>query len=279
MSEQCNNCPSNGNYSADPATCEKANEQTLMGSLNNIRNVIVVMSGKGGVGKSSVTALIASQLARQGKKVGVLDADITGPSQAKAFGIKAGNMQGNEYGMIPPETNLGIKLMSINLLLPSEDEPVIWRGPLLAGAVNQFWGEVDWRELDYMVVDLPPGTGDVPLTVMQSLPVSGIVIVSSPQELAMMVVKKTIKMAQKMEIPIIGLIENMSYAVCPHCNEKLELFGQSQAPKAEEEFNINFLGRLPWDVKFNRLLDQGKIEEYTSETIEQIVTEMIVRLP
>jgi len=204
----------------DPNQCGQEVETSLLGALNDVRNVIVVMSGKGGVGKSSVTGLIASNLARAGNKVGVLDADITGPSQAKAFGISAG-LKATDYGIIPPQSKSGIKVISINFFLPNEDDPVIWRGPMLAGAVKQFWGEVDWRDLDYMVVDLPPGTGDVPLTVMQTLPVNGIVIVSSPQDLAYMVVKKTIKMAQKMSIPILGLVENMSYAICSHCNEKL----------------------------------------------------------
>ncbi|HZK43552.1 MAG TPA: Mrp/NBP35 family ATP-binding protein [Syntrophomonadaceae bacterium] len=251
-------------------------EQSLLGAMNNIKNVIVVMSGKGGVGKSSVTALIASNLAKQGKKVGILDADITGPSQPRAFGVT--NEQGlkaSEYGIVPPTTATGIKLMSINFFLPNEDDPVVWRGPLLAGAVNQFWGEVDWRDLDYMVVDLPPGTGDVPLTVMQTLPINGIVIVSSPQDLAFMVVKKTINMAQKMNVPILGLVENMSYAICNHCNEKLEIFGKSQGDKVAEETGIEFLGGLPWDSDLNQLIDQGKTEEYESEVIQGIASKII----
>ncbi len=280
MSDQCKTCPSSQGCNVNPDDCGQVQEQdkSLLGALNTITNVIVVMSGKGGVGKSSVTALIASNLAKQGKKVGILDADITGPSQPRAFGIKNEGLKATEYGIIPPTTATGIKLMSINFFLPNEDDPVVWRGPLLAGAVNQFWGEVDWRDLDYMVVDLPPGTGDVPLTVMQSLPVNGIVIVSSPQDLAFMVVKKTIKMAQKMNTPIVGLVENMSYAICSHCDEKLEIFGKSQGEKVAAETGIDFLGGLPWDAKLNELIDQGKTEEYKSEVMEAIVAKIMAKL-
>lgn len=279
MSDKCKGCSSAGSCSSDPGQCGVDPEKALLGSLNNVRNVIVVMSGKGGVGKSSVTGLMASTLAKAGKKVGVLDADITGPSQPKAFGLHGGGLQATEYGMIPPTSGLGIKVMSINFFLPNEDDPVIWRGPMLAGAVTQFWNEVDWGDLDYMIVDLPPGTGDVPLTVMQSLPVNGIVIVSSPQDLAFMVVKKTIKMAQKMQIPILGLIENMSYVVCPHCNEHLEIFGKSQGEQVAKETGLEFLGGLSWESEFNRLLDQGRIEEFTSEDMNRIVEKIMVRLP
>ena len=278
MSDQCKTCPSSGGCTIDPADCGTAVEKSLLGSLNDIRNVIVVMSGKGGVGKSSVTGLIASSLARQGKKVGVLDADITGPSQPKAFGIRDFRLMGSEFGIIPAVSKLGIKMISINFFLPNEDDPVIWRGPMLAGAVKQFWEEVDWRDLDYLVVDLPPGTGDVPLTVMQTLPVNGIVIVSSPQELAFMVVKKTIKMTQKMNIPILGVVENMSYAICPHCNEKLEMFGKSQGEKVAKDTGLNFLGALPWDVKLNALVDEGKIEDYNSPELEQVVKNIVNKL-
>jgi Mrp family chromosome partitioning ATPase len=278
MSDQCKTCSSNEGCTIDPADCATAAEKSLLGSLNDIRNVIVVMSGKGGVGKSSVTGLIASSLARQGKKVGVLDADITGPSQPKAFGIRDFRLMGSEFGIIPAVSKLGIKMISINFFLPNEDDPVIWRGPMLAGAVKQFWEEVDWRDLDYLVVDLPPGTGDVPLTVMQTLPVNGIIIVSSPQELAFMVVKKTIKMTQKMNIPILGVVENMSYAICPHCNEKLEMFGKSQGDQVAKDTGLDFLGALPWDVKLNALVDEGKIEDYNSPELEQVVKNIVSKL-
>lgn len=280
MSNQCSSCSLQGNCNENSAECsENQKEKTLVGSLNKINNVIVVMSGKGGVGKSSVTGLIATNLARQGKKVGILDADITGPSQPKAFGLSNNTrMLASEYGIIPPTSRLGIKIMSINFFLPHEDDPVIWRGPMLAGAVNQFWSEVDWRDLDYLIVDLPPGTGDVPLTVMQSLPVNGIVIVSSPQDLAFMVVKKTIKMAQKMNIPILGIIENMSHAICPHCQQIIEIFGQHQGEKVAADSGIEYLGSLPWDLKLNQLVDDGGIEEYMSAEMEQIVTKISKKL-
>jgi len=281
MSEnKCNSCPSNSGCSVDPGECGGPENPSLFGTLNDIRNVIVVMSGKGGVGKSSVTGLIASTLARAGQKVGVLDADITGPSQPKAFGISLDKgLQATDYGIIPPQSSNKIKIMSINFYLPNEDDPVIWRGPMLAGAVKQFWGETDWRDLDYLVVDLPPGTGDVPLTVMQSLPVNGIVIVSSPQDLAYMVVKKTIKMAQKMNIPILGLVENMSYAICSHCDEKLELFGKPQGKQVAQDSGIEYLGGLPWDAAFNNLVDQGKIEAYQSDEMQNIVDQIMIKLP
>ena len=280
MSDKCNTCPSSGTCGVEPESCGVEIEPSLLGQRNNIRNLIVVMSGKGGVGKSSVTGLLAAALAKQGKKVGVLDADITGPSQPRAFGLTGPvPMKASDYGIIPPSGPLGIKILSVNFFLPNEDDPVVWRGPMLAGAVNQFWAEADWGELDYMIVDLPPGTGDVPLTVMQSLPVKGIVIVSSPQELVAMVVKKTIKMARKMNIPILGLVENMSYAVCTHCDEKLEIFGQSQGAQVAADSGIDFLGGLPWDMKLNQLIDQGKITEYQSAEVDKIVAQIMDKLP
>jgi Mrp family chromosome partitioning ATPase len=279
MSEKCNTCSSASGCSSNPDECG-VKVETMLGALNKIRNVIVVMSGKGGVGKSSVTALLASELKKAGNKVGILDADITGPSQPKAFGIKnESGLQATDYGIIPPQSDLGIKIISINLFLPNEDDPVIWRGPMLAGAVKQFWEEIDWRDLDYLVVDLPPGTGDVPLTVMQTLPVNGIVIVSSPQDLAFMVVKKTIKMAQKMNTPILGLIENMSYAICPHCNEKLQLFGEPQGKHVADECKIDYLGELPWDAKLTAMVDQGVVESYDSENVKSIAAQIMKKLP
>lgn len=278
MSDKCKTCPSAGNCSTQPDECGVDPKKALMGSLNKIDNVIVVMSGKGGVGKSSVTGLIAANLAKQGKRVGILDADITGPSQPKIFGLKDVSLKASDYGIIPPVTELGIKIMSINFFLPHEDDPVIWRGPLLAGAVNQFWGETDWRDLDYMIVDLPPGTGDVPLTVLQSLPVTGIVIVSSPQDLAFMVVKKTIKMTQKLNIPILGIVENMSFAICPKCGEKLEIFGKSQGAEIARESGIEFLGQLPWDAALNRLVDEGRIEEYECASAQAMVEKLMQAL-
>jgi Mrp family chromosome partitioning ATPase len=280
MAENCNTCPSNGNCSVDPAACGVEIKDTMVGSLNNIRNIIVVMSGKGGVGKSSISGLIAANLARKGKKVGVMDADITGPSQPKAFGITVPvNIKATDFGIIPPVADLGIKLISINFFLSNEDDPVVWRGPMLAGAINQFWGEIDWGDLDYMIIDLPPGTGDVPLTVMQSLPVDGIVIVSSPQDLVAMVVKKTIKMARKMNINNLGLVENMSYAICPNCSDKLEIFGKTQGEQVARDTGIDFLGGLPWDMALTKLIDQGKITDYVSDEINAMVEKIMFKLP
>jgi ATPases involved in chromosome partitioning len=257
---------------------EKEEEQTLAGTLNDIRHVIAVMSGKGGVGKSTVTALIASALAKSGYKVGILDADITGPSQPKAFGIKSQGLTGSMFGITPLLSRSGIKMISTNFMLKEEDDPVIWRGPILAGAVKQFWEETDWQDLDYLVVDLPPGTGDVPLTVLQSLPVDGLVIVSSPQDLAYMVVNKAVKMASRMEKPILGLIENMSEVICPHCKEPLKIFGESKGQAVSEKMGIDFLGSLPWDTNLNALVDHGQVEQYNSAAINAIIEKIIAKM-
>lgn len=229
----------------------------------NIKNVIAVMSGKGGVGKSSITALLASTLNQRGFKVGILDADITGPSIPKVFGVKE-KAQVIGEALSPPETALGIKLMSINLILENEEDPVIWRGPLITGTIKQFFEQVDWDDLDFLIVDLPPGTGDVPLTVMQSLPLSGMVVVSSPQELVALIVKKAINMAAKMDIPLLGLIENFSYFECPECKQKTELFGKSRAAAVSAETGIPLLGRLPIWPELAQMSDAGKIETLES---------------
>lgn len=232
---------------------------------SRIKNVIAVMSGKGGVGKSSISALLAVELARGNKKVGLLDADITGPSIPKLLGLHDNLLHGEE-GIIPAETKLGIKVISLNLLLSKDDDPVIWRGPLIGGAVRQFWTDVAWGELDYLVVDLPPGTGDAPLTVLQQLPVTGVVMVTSPQELANLVVRKAVKMVQLLNVPLLGLVENMAYAICPHCQEKWELFGPSQGEEAAKQVNLPFLGSLALDPALTQLGDAGKLEEY--QTLE-----------
>ena len=275
MSDQCNSCAASGNCAVDPDQCGTDPQKSLHGSLNRIGKVIVVMSGKGGVGKSSITALLASAFVRHGNKVGILDADITGPSQHKAFGMQNHKLTASQYGLIPPTTATGIKIMSVSFFLPAEDDPVIWRGPMLSGAVKQFWGEVDWRELDYLFIDLPPGTGDVPLTVIQSLPVSGIVIVSSPQDLAFMVVKKTIKMTSKMQIPVLGLVENMSHFVCPHCGDSSNIFGPNRGAQVAADYGINFLGSLPWDSGLNALVDAGLVEEYNSPDTDRVAAAVL----
>lgn len=232
--------------------------------LNNIKHVIAVMSGKGGVGKSTVTALLASSLCQKGYKVGILDADITGPSIPKLFGIKE-MPQGTEFGLLPVKSKKGIEIMSINLLLPHEDDPVIWRGPIISGVIKQFWEEVIWGDLDFLLVDLPPGTGDAPLTVLQSLPLKGVIIVTSPQDLANMVVRKAINMATKMNIPILGLVENMSYIECPECNKRIYPFGKGKIQEMSEEFKLPLLGVLPLQLSLSLKGDEGKIEEFPVE--------------
>jgi Mrp family chromosome partitioning ATPase len=238
-------------------------------SANRIDRVIAVLSGKGGVGKSSVASLLAVSLRRQGKKVGVLDADITGPSIPKMFGLHELPPSGTE-GILPATTSRGIKVISINLLLQDERRAVIWRGPLISGAIKQFWKDVLWGALDYLVVDLPPGTSDASLTVMQSIPLSGVVLVTSPQDLAGMVVAKAAQMARQMKAPILGLIENMSHLYCPTCNERIEVFGPSQAGDAALKMGVPLLGQLPLDPELARRCDSGQIEAYAAESFQGI---------
>ncbi len=245
-----------------------------------IKHTIAIMSGKGGVGKSSITALLAAGLNRKGYKVGILDADITGPSIPKVFGIK-GRAEVIGDIILPRDSVTGVKIISINLLLEKEDEPVIWRGPLLAGTVKQFYEQVDWGDLDFLIVDLPPGTGDVPLTVMQSLPLDGLIVVTSPQELVALIVKKAINMAEKMSMPILGLLENMSYFECPECRKKSELFGKSRIEEVSKESGIEILGRLPIIPEVAELSDEGKIE--TVDLIcggffESVVNNLLLKL-
>jgi Mrp family chromosome partitioning ATPase len=241
---------------------------------NDIRQVIAVMSGKGGVGKSLVSSLLAVTLRRQGQQIGVLDADITGPSIPKMFGVKESPRMG-PLGISPAWTKNGIAVMSINLLLPNEDLAVVWRGPLISGAIKQFWGDVFWGKLDWLIVDLPPGTSDASLTVMQSLPVSGVVLVSSPQNLAGMVVRKAAQMAQFLAVPILGLVENMSYFVCPDTGQQFEIFGPSHAEETAQHLGIPFLGRLPINPQIARLCDAGAIEDYPAEEFAPIVKSLM----
>jgi Mrp family chromosome partitioning ATPase len=242
--------------------------------INKIDRVIAVMSGKGGVGKSLVTALLAASLARQGKEVGVLDADITGPSIPKIFGLSKGRPSGSDSGLLPVPSRLGIEIMSINLVLEHEDDAVIWRGPLIGKVIQQFWDDVLWGKLDYLLVDLPPGTADAPLTVMQSLPLSGVVIVFSPQELAAMVVKKAVKMATTMNIPILGLVENMSYFEIPGTKKRLELFGKSRVEEMVNITGVSNVVRIPIDPELARLCDEGKIEKYQNKEFDQFAQKL-----
>lgn len=243
--------------------------------VNEIGSVIAVMSGKGGVGKSLVAGLAAISLARRGFEVGILDADITGPSIPKMFGITARPM-GSETGFLPVLSRVGIEIMSINLLLPHEDDAVIWRGPLIGKAITQFWEEVLWGYLDYLIVDLPPGTADAPLTVMQSLPLSGVIVVFSPQELAAMVVRKAVKMAQEaMHIPILGVVENMSYFVLPETGKRIEIFGKSRAEEMAKAAGAPLLAQMPIDPQLAQLCDEGNIERYDSESMDTFADALV----
>lgn len=253
-------------------------EKPLAERMNEIGHVIAVMSGKGGVGKSAVAVLLAVALRRQGKRVGVLDADITGPSIPKMFGL-SDQPRMSPMGLLPAETQSGIKVMSINLLLQSEDQAVIWRGPLIAGAITQFWSEVFWHDLDYLIIDLPPGTSDASLTVMQSIPLNGVLMVTSPQELAGMVVRKAAQMAIQLHIPLLGLVENMSYAVCPKCGEQIEVFGPSKAPETAIQIGAPFLGRLPIDPQLAKASDAGQIERYPADAFQDIAEQVIALMP
>lgn len=237
--------------------------------LSNIKKVIGVVSGKGGVGKSLVTSTLAVYMNSIGLKTAVLDADITGPSIPKVFGVTQKAM-GTQEGILPNKTSKGINIMSINLLLDSEDSPVIWRGPVIAGTVKQFWTDVMWGDIDVMFIDMPPGTGDVPLTVFQSIKLDGIIIVTSPQDLVSLIVKKAYNMADKMNIPIIGIVENMSYIKCPDCGKEIKLFGESKTQLTADELNIDFLGKLPIDTNIASLCDAGKIEDMDISYISKI---------
>lgn len=245
--------------------------------LNSIDHIIAVMSGKGGVGKSLVSALLAIALRRMGYQVGILDADITGPSIPKMFNIKV-PPSGNEGGMLPVLSRSGIEVMSINLLLPSEDEAVIWRGPLIGKVITQFGEEVLWGKLNYLIIDLPPGTADAPLTVMQNLPISGVIIVFTPQDLVEMVVKKAVNMVRQMDKPILGIVENMSYLYIPEMDKKIEIFGKSKAEEMSHVTNAPLLGQLPLDPDLAKLCDEGKVESYEGEIVNQLgkaVAEMV----
>ena len=237
-------------------------EQGQAEALNDIKHVLAVMSGKGGVGKSLVAGLLAVALRRKGLRVGILDADITGPSIPKMFFGEMPRLVSGPLGILPAESATGIKVMSINLLLPNEDDAVIWRGPLISGAIKQFWSDVFWRDLDVLLVDLPPGTSDPALTVMQALPVEGVVMVTTPQDLAGMVVRKASQMASQLNVPILGLVENMSYAVCPECGAKIQVFGKSHAADVARRMGVPLLAELPIDPEIAELADAGRIEEY-----------------
>lgn len=259
--ESCEGCSSSG---------QKTSFAADMNQYSSVKKVIGVVSGKGGVGKSFVTASLAAQMRKKGYSVGILDADITGPSIPKMFGVH-GPAVGNDMGMYPIEAEDGTKIMSINLLMDDEEAPVVWRGPVIAGTVKQFWSDVVWGDLDYLFVDMPPGTGDVPLTVFQSLPVDGIVIVTSPQELVQMIVKKAYNMAGMMNIPVLGVVENYSYLKCPDCGKEIKLFGESHIDEVASELAMQVLGKMPLDPAYAELADQGLFYKADNPYLEDAV--------
>ena len=263
----------NGNCSSCGSDCGDRKAESLLAKLNpqsRVGKVIAVVSGKGGVGKSTVTSMLAVAMARKGKRVGVLDADITGPSAPTAFGVS--ECQGaSEEGIYPALSKGGIQVMSINLLLDDPASPVVWRGPVIAGAVKQFWTDVIWEDVDYLFVDMPPGTGDVPLTVFQSLPVDGIVIVTSPQDLVSMIVSKAVKMARMMHIPVLGFVENYAYLECPDCGKKIEVFGKSHLDAIAAEHGIPVLARLPIDPKVAEAYDSGLMETVNTDAVSGVI--------
>ena len=278
MSEECtHDCSSCG--ASCPSKGASENMYEAPNPLSNVKNVIGVVSGKGGVGKSLVTCMLAVNLSRQGYRVGILDADITGPSVPKIFGLHA-DVEGDEHGLIPPKTKTRIEIMSVNLLLDDERKPVVWRGPVIAGTVKQFWTDVIWRDLDFLLVDCPPGTGDVPLTVFQSIPLSGIVIVSSPQELVSMIVAKAVNMAKMMNIPVLGVVENMSYVKCPDCGCEIKVFGDSHIDQITADMGLELLARVPMDPKLAALCDRGMLElmenDYLSAVPEKILRRLLL---
>lgn len=275
MAENKKACQDNECTKESCEGCDKNPKSFLAetNELNSIKKVIGVVSGKGGVGKSFVTAMLAVLLNRKGYHTGILDADITGPSIPKMFGLHQ-KAQGNELGLFPEKTKNDIRIMSINLLLPQDDAPVIWRGPMLANTVKQFWTDVLWGDLDFLLIDLPPGTGDVPLTVFQSIPLDGIVIVTSPQELVSMIVKKAYYMAQHMNIPVLGVVENMSYVKCPDCNKEIKVFGKSNLEGTAEELGLNILGKIPIDPIMAGLADKGDFEAFDQDYLSAAAQEI-----
>ena len=264
----CSSCSSNCGERQQPHDFRKP-----CNAHSHIKKVIAVVSGKGGVGKSTVTCSLAAAMAARGKKVGILDADITGPSIPRAFGIHD-HALGSDDGILPVETAGGIKMMSLNLLTDNETDPVIWRGPVIAGAVEQFWTDVVWGDVDYLFVDMPPGTGDVPLTVFQSLPVDGVVVVTAPQTLVGMIVTKAVRMAEMMKVPVLGLVENYSFFRCPDCGGEHPIFGASTIDALGAELNLPVLAKLPLDSALARAMDEGTVEGYTPNPLGQVAAQL-----
>lgn len=276
MAEQQNGCaPSDcaGCAHADSCSSKPQDLSAPANPFSHVKKVIAVVSGKGGVGKSMVTASLARMMREQGFSVGILDADITGPSIPKMYGLHE-SAKGSDEGMFPCEAKDGTRIMSVNLLLENESDPVIWRGPVIAGVVTQFWSDVMWGELDYLFVDMPPGTGDVPLTVFQSLPVNGVVIVTSPQDLVQMIVKKAYNMARQMNIPVLGIVENYSYLTCPDCGKKISVFGESHIDEIAAELDIPVLGKMPVDAELAEAVENEKFAEVSNEYLSTAVNKI-----
>ncbi|MBE6948955.1 MAG: Mrp/NBP35 family ATP-binding protein [Ruminococcaceae bacterium] len=269
MSECTHNCETCSLNCGSAGQSEPKDLHEKPNELSKIKKVIAVVSGKGGVGKSSITSMLTVLMQRKGYSTAILDADITGPSIPRSFGIK-GRATGSEMGIFPITSKLGTQVMSINLLLENATDPVVWRGPVIAGVVTQFWTDVIWKDVDFMFVDMPPGTGDVPLTVFQSLPVDGIIIVASPQELVSMIVEKAVKMAGMLNIPILGIVENMSYFTCPNCNEKHSVFGESHIEELAEKYSIKEISKLPINNKISAACDAGLIELFEGDWLDNI---------
>ena len=275
MYKRQHNCSSCGE-NCSSRTEEQTSFLEALHPLSSVKKVIGVVSGKGGVGKSLVTSLMAVKMNSKGYHTAILDADITGPSIPKAFGVSGDIGLTKEKLMVPATSSTGIEIMSANLLLDHESDPVIWRGPVIAGAVKQFWNETLWKDIDYMFVDMPPGTGDVPLTVFQSLPVDGIIIVTSPQELVSMIVGKAVNMAKKMDIPILGIVENMSYLECPDCGKKISVFGESHIEEVAKEYDLPVLARIPIQPKIAEMADQGTIEYLEESWMDEAAEKLVL---
>ncbi len=276
MAEECSHeCSSCGVSGCGDRTAEAGPSTLEPNKRTNVKHVIGVVSGKGGVGKSLVTSLLASEMNKRGHKVAILDADITGPSIPKSFGVDA-RLTADADGINPAQSASGIEVMSVNLMLPEGDMPVAWRGPVVTGAIKQFWQEVNWGDVDYMFVDMPPGTSDVFLTVFQSLPVDGIVTVSAPQELVAMIVGKAVNLAKSLEVPVVGLVENMAYFKCDECGKEHHIFGEPQGAAVAEKYGIPAVATLPMDPSFARLVDEGKVEAYEVEgALDGIIDQII----
>lgn len=273
--EECTHeCSSCGVAGCGDRTADSAPAKLETNKRSNVKHVIGVVSGKGGVGKSLVTSLLASELHKRGKKVAIFDADVTGPSIPKSFGI-TGHPSADEDGINPVMSESGIAVMSVNLLLPQDDLPVAWRGPVVTGALRQFWSEVNWGEIDYMLIDMPPGTSDVFLTVFQTLPVDGIVTVSAPQELVAMIVGKAVNLARSLEVPVVGLVENMAYFKCDECGKRHHIFGEPQGAAVAEKYSIPAVATLPMDPSFAHMVDEGKVEDYDVEGALDPIIEQI----